>query len=496
MTTTLFSINTEVPERLVGMKPKPRFGNLHFQFCLLWATCLLLCLPTASIPGQDKITLTNEQWETGFHAFAQVLRKRGVEVMTSFADWDEYSEQETMLILLGGISAEDESYVRKYVANGGSALIATDTDFGPTRIAGQTFRIRGGGTVTARYSANQYQRNPVWPIIRKVEDNNMLFNGVNQIVTNLPALVELSGGVNSRAGWKTVAYFPGLNQYGFDRPFMIEHQNQNGGQLLVIPDHSVFVNGAVVVNDNLRFMLNTVDWLRAGNRTKCLFVLNRETVQPMNVSNVTLYRAPPSASETKRALEALWRNTSTQDKLELANEAMEFAQEERLLEELVESIKIDDLISPNRYLAVLLFLSAWCIIIPFIVVLVSNRKKPLEGTSADGLKPNPKTEYRRQEMLERFRAAEALFVHFFDRIGIPATLPKDVDPQRIDMVSDPVETKQMQKDIRRLQSDLSRQPIDYWTDVKVEELGRHIAQWANLYETGALRVVPAGVAEN
>ena len=48
--------------------------------------------------------------------------------------------------------------------------------------------------------------------------------------------------------------------------------------------------------------------------------------------------------------------------------------------------------------------------------------------------------------------------------------------------------KRLKKDVVRIRNDLARQPVDYWTDSRVEEVGRHIAQWANLSETGVLRV--------
>ncbi|MEC9094879.1 MAG: hypothetical protein VX438_19380, partial [Planctomycetota bacterium] len=249
-----------------------------------------------------------------------------------------------------------------------------------------------------------------------------------------------------------------------------------------------YVNGAVVVDDNLRFMLNTVDWLKRGGRTQCLFVLNREIVVPYNVSNVKLYEPPPSAAETKQALDALWQNTSPLDKIELANEALEFAQEERLLEQLVDSIKVQDFISSNRYLAILLFLAAWCVIIPFVVLLVSIKKNPLSDSSMDGLQPNAKQEKKRKEQLERFRASEALFVHVMNRFGLDISKPIEVDPDQLIAISSPQKTKQIRSQIRKILADFKSQSFDLWTNRKVEKLGRCIAQWTDLYETGVLRV--------
>lgn len=389
---------------------------------------------------------------------------------------------------MGKVSLEDQRYLAEFVESGGSALLATDVDFGPQLIGGHRIRISQGGMVFARYEEDQYQRINAWPIVSRFDPEHPLVSGIRQVVPNFPAFLEVSPRINRGEGWSIVARYPRLFTQGRNNPFVLQYQSPSGGQLVVIPDHSVFVNGSVVVDDNLRFMLNTVDVIREGNRDQCLFVLNGENAAPYNVSNVTLYRPPPGAAETKRALETLWKNTTTRDKIELANEAMEFAQEEQLLEQMVDSIDLNDILTPSQFWKWVLFLSAWCVVITFVVVLVSNRRTPLEGNSADGLVADKKKSLRRREKLERARAAEALFVHFFDRIGLATAQSTDLDPEKVTIVNDPYGTKQTRKDIKRIQADLKRQPMEYWVDSKVEELGRYIAQWANLYETGSLQI--------
>lgn len=436
---------------------------------------------------QDKTVLTQEQWETGFHAFAQVIRKRGVEITSNYENWREYPAQQRILILLGSISSIDQAYLSEFVAAGGSALLATDIGFGPVQVDRHEIRIHQGGSVHARYSGDQYRGISGWTIISKLDREEPVFDGINQIVPNFPALLEVRPRLNNATGWKTIARYPTLQSYGSNLPFMVRFDSPRGGKLLVVPDHSLFVNGSVVADDNLRFMLNAIDWLREDNRSRCLFVLNGTPIEPPNVSNVDLYTTPPGAAETRRMLEELWRRTSTRDKVDLANEVLELAQEEQLLEQIVDAINLDEIIPPNQMLKWGLFLAAWCGTIAFVVILVSNRKKPLQSQSADGLKSHAKKELARREKVERSRAAEALFVHFFNRLGIPIRSPSELD---VDLITggNHSETKRLRKNILKIRNDLTRQPMDYWTDGRVEEVGRYIAQWSNLSETGLFNV--------
>ena len=454
---------------------------------LLLMACFLSLLNTGSLEGQDKVVLTQEQWETGFHAFSQIMRKRGIQVHDEFESWEETPARDRILVLMGDVSEADQLLLDKFVSQGGSALLATDTSFGPTQIERHNVTINFGGRVGASRSSSRYRGIDGWPIIRRFDTNDPIFDGVSRIIPNYPALLIIPS-LAEGTGWKTIATYPSLQGWGSNRPFIVKFESAQGGRLLMVPDHSLFVNGSVNVGDNLRFMLNTVDWLREGNRQHCLFVLNRVSTAPLNVSNVDLYTAPPGAAETRRMLRDLWRNTTTRDKLELANEALEFAQEEQLMEQIMDAVHLEDMIPPNQLMKWLLVFTAWLSVIAFVVVLVSNRKKPLDGNSADGLKLNEKKEIKRREKVERARAAEALFVHFFNRAGMAITRPQEVNADLIVCRGTEKEMKRLKKDVVRIRNDLARQPVDYWTDSRVEEVGRHIAQWANLSETGVLRI--------
>ena len=128
----------------------------------------------------------------------------------------------------------------------------------------------------------------------------------------------------------------------------------------------------------------------------------------------------------------------------------------------------------------------------FVVILVSNRATPLATSSIDGLNSNESKEEKRRHFLERFRSSEAMFIHFFNRIGFSANQIEDIDESRVIVLNDPKGTLKLQKEIKIKKTELSQQPLNYWSESRVGAVGHHIAQWANLYDTGAMRILSEG----
>ena len=53
-------------------------------------------------------------------------------------------------------------------------------------------------------------------------------------------------------------------------------------------------------------------------------------------------------------------------------------------------------------------------------------------------------------------------------------------------------TRKLQKEINAKKTELTQQPLNYWNESRVGGVGHHIAQWANLYDTGAMRILAEG----
>lgn len=444
--------------------------------------------------SQEKKVLSDAQWQKGYHGLAAILRKKDVEIISDFSTWENADRSKSFLISLGELNTTN-SFLAEYLSQGGRALIASDSGQASITIDNIKLQFQDQPTVQARGYQDAFDIHMDCPKVSDFVGTNPLFSGVTTVVTNRPALLMARATGNVSGSWKELAFFPPLRQRG-RFAFAMEHRNQEGGQLLVIPDQSVFANAMLGVGDNLRFTLNVIDWLKQNNRTKCLLYIGGSGSAPKSPKGVELYVPPPSREETMRALEKLWEQTNNRQKLDLANEVLEFAQEEQLIEQLVDSIKLEDIIPKNRLAAILLFIATWGMIIPFMVFLLSNRKKPLFGLTSDGLKSSRKRESNRRKAIERLRAADSLMVHFFNKTGMQCGSAKHIDPNRLTVSYDNRKTRRIRKKLQRHLDDLSKQDHDYWTKVKLEDIGRSIAQWQQLYETGALLITQSPAADS
>ena len=69
---------------------------------------------------------------------------------------------------------------------------------------------------------------------------------------------------------------------------------------------------------------------------------------PTRLDQVQLYVPPPDARQTREALNELLKNLKPRDQIELVNEALDFAQDEGLINDFVNSLKLSEFISSNR----------------------------------------------------------------------------------------------------------------------------------------------------
>lgn len=469
-----------------------RFG---FVILVLLVFSFLIGSPI-SAQGQQQETLPSElAWQSGFHGFAELLRRKEINVLGSVDALNSIPVNQSFVVVFGEVQPSLDT-VKDYLRRGGRVLIASEYDYSLyTNEFGLT--VNAGGEVFATNNSDAYGNLDKVTIQHFPNRDHPLIAGVNAIVTNRPGIATIERGRVARMNRQsTLAYFPrikvnGRTRRGVPLPFLFESPlNANGGRLLALPDESVFSNAMLSAGSNLAFTLNVIDWLSEGDRKNGLILLAGSERVPASLADVTIYRPPPDARETLDALNRLLDNTDTRDRAELLNEALEFAQEERLLEEMVDSLRVDDFMSKEIYYRTIFVTAAWVLVVVFLFFLSSARKKPFGNQSIDGLNPDPKKEQAKREFLERYRSAEALFIHFFNRLGYEAIVAGDVDPKRIALLNDPAGTRALRKEIQTCQNDLKYKPLLYWTQGKVGQIGRYIAHWANLYETGAVRVQP------
>ncbi|MCX7702354.1 MAG: hypothetical protein N2039_15880, partial [Gemmataceae bacterium] len=140
-----------------------------------------------------------------------------------------------------------------------------------------------------------------------------------------------------------------------DLPFAQVMAHDSGGKVLLLSDHSVFINSMLLPrepNDNLAFALNCVDWLTStpagGRRQFVLFVENGHIWQPRDY-DLMLRAMPPPTPEN--VAQFLWENRHLLwENLDLAEDVLARLEEDRVLAE-VESQDLlgqllVDLVSP------------------------------------------------------------------------------------------------------------------------------------------------------
>ena len=455
--------------------------------------------PAFSQDQREPEIVTDEQWQQGFHGFASLLRKKEIGFFGSRDQWAASDESQSILIVLGIGDQSNLSFIEDYVARGGTVLFASDTATSRFSSGAYVFQIEDLGNVVPVYSRERFLGLPECPLLIKEyrippsfpNREHPLVQDVSQIATNKPAAIA-SRGLDFTS---KLLLLPRLEELSgrvvWGKEMANVYENSNGGRILVLSDQSVFANQMLGTADNLQFALNTIEWLDQGLKKRCLMLVDGELVIPSLPSEVELYTPPPDAKETMDALRNLWMNTNNAERLELVNGALSFAQEERMFDELISSISPDDFLPEPKssyFWQGVLFLAVWGILIVFVHRLSNQRKKPLSTKVIDGLLPEPGKEDRNRMAIERFRAAEATFIYFFNEIGMKVKHVSDVDPGRITVERTILNEQELRKEIMAMQSDLQSLPTKQWTVVKLEDFCKYIADLTDLYQTGGLKV--------
>ena len=251
-------------------------------------------------------------------AFRRLLFELGFKPLQSFGELEE-NPNESLFILLGNpqcLSSSPHYFsegVRSFVAQGGAMLIATDMKTDDE--AGENLKKLAGVTVTGQTLVvrampqigldTPYCNLPYCPFVEPVEDSTILgavaaFIGAGskpdlfrrnpdqphlKVATNAPSYLKLSGGwlplgIHKLARLPQVCLheeigpsvttssgkYPFVNEEG---PLFAVGGSIGKGRVLVLADHSIFINRMILPldNRNLEFAANCLHWLRGGVST-------------------------------------------------------------------------------------------------------------------------------------------------------------------------------------------------------------------------------------
>jgi hypothetical protein len=261
------------------------------------AAWLGLVLPFAAVAQRP----APRPFDEGTHAFRAVLNQQGVRPVTSI-DQVDADPAHSMVIALGHITGtsnrlgDDVHGLRWFLDNGGAVLIATDRPT-PDWLF-ERFGVRVTGTFLRAPDGFCYRGMADCPFLEPPENDitrprilgqwllgrdtiGALFAGTDhKVATNRPSHLEFQ---NSQL--PVVANVPAFRQYtsrrlpdGFIPLMEFAAGGPVGkGRLLVVADHSVFINEMLLQpdNDNITFALNVGRWLAdpaGANRTSALFI--------------------------------------------------------------------------------------------------------------------------------------------------------------------------------------------------------------------------------
>jgi hypothetical protein len=240
----------------------------------------------------------------GTHVFRHVLREVGFTTpLRHFHDLDD-DPARTLLVVLGDTRRLREVRqgrtrlgLEAFVRAGGAVLVATDQDVSDPEASANLEAVAGVTVVGRSRRAilagppDCYRGFEDCPIVRPLRGREPnLFRPAARdpgadlrVATNLPGELELRGerppGVADLARFPPGSYYrwgEGLRALPARPPLFAVGGSHGDGQVLVLADHSVFINEMMLLkdSDNMDFAINCLQWLHntPAVRDKVLFV--------------------------------------------------------------------------------------------------------------------------------------------------------------------------------------------------------------------------------
>jgi hypothetical protein len=239
------------PIRVISFFPVPRAS-----WVILAAILFAPSLCAQQVPlGQDT------------HAFRHVLKEAGLKPLASFA---ELEPKRTVVILLGKMERLDSFDVRAFLTNGGAVLVATDNP-NQSHYVGRDFgvEIRGQLPLAANDPTTSYRGLPDCPFVQPLPagEDTAIFRNLRHVATNQPAYLAYARQPNPLRQLAVLPYSFSIRRGGrlFDMPTAFAIGGRVGsGRVLILSDHSVFLNDMMLPrdNDNFEFAANVVEWLK------------------------------------------------------------------------------------------------------------------------------------------------------------------------------------------------------------------------------------------
>jgi len=246
----------------------------------------------------------------GTHAMRALLKEMGLKPLTSKEEFQREalaSPQRILIVVLGKgdfLQSEFRGGLEAFLNLGGAVLVATDRELeAPLRPFGVA--VIGDFVQSDPALRHAYRESSECLIVEPVSNGGKIpiFENLPKVATNRPSYLYAPNKCRltflarfPRACRIVSPEFPVVGQ----DPLNFAAAGQVGkGRLLVLADHSVFINDMLLQpdNDNFDLAFKAISWLTDdGKRDRVLFVENGEIVTNFNVT-LKVPPAPPLPSD-------------------------------------------------------------------------------------------------------------------------------------------------------------------------------------------------------
>jgi hypothetical protein len=260
----------------------------------------------------------------GTHVFRRILQDVGFQALV---DKELLFNQPGQKILIvhgnpGNALPGYAGLLKWFVANGGAMLVASDQEITSLSLTADlellaNVAIKGELVRCLLDPPSRYRDNEFCPLLRPLPAGEEFFRSNLRVATNLPSWLKVKEG-GLPEGIKRLAELPdgcglyresptGVTYRGYprwlskdDRLFAVGGE-VGQGRLLVLADHSLFINAMMMPtdNNNVEFTYNCLNYLRTSagevRRTQVLFLEEGKVINSFNVPLKDVPGLPPGA---------------------------------------------------------------------------------------------------------------------------------------------------------------------------------------------------------
>lgn len=248
----------------------------------------------------------------GTHLFRRILKDLDLEPIQT---WSEFHDdpQGKILILLGDTRLLSGTNLIQLAKKGAAVLVASDRSTRSPSLEQLGLAISGRTPHVDADSPNAYREAKDCVLVRPTAQGEFLFRGLpHPVATNRAGYLfqqrvrtgEVPLHVWARFPEDTWVLVDGERQDLPSMPFAMGG-DRGEGRILLLSDHSVFINAMLWQNDNgnLDFAYNCIEWLKQGKRTQVLLIDEGEVRTSFDVPLLEL--PPPPLPPPEYVVEAV-----------------------------------------------------------------------------------------------------------------------------------------------------------------------------------------------